>query len=103
MCPMSVFPFFLRPHMSVLPSIGNRRAAVSVTDSPSRDADCSLNISVVMPCLNEAETLAGCIVEALQALADWGLSGEVVIADNGSSDGSQAIAMQRLILAGLLQ
>lgn len=45
-----------------------------------------------MPCLNEALTLAGCIREARAALRDAGIAGEVVIADNGSSDGSQAIA-----------
>jgi glycosyltransferase involved in cell wall biosynthesis len=51
-------------------------------------------ISVVMPCLNEAETLATCIRKALKAFGDAGVSGEVVIADNGSTDGSQAIAEQ---------
>lgn len=49
-------------------------------------------ISVVMPCLNEARTLAGCIEEAADALASAGIFGEIVIADNGSTDGSQAIA-----------
>src|SRR5271165_237813 len=49
-------------------------------------------ISVVMPCLNEAETLAECIEKAQRAFRDHGILGEVVIADNGSSDGSQAIA-----------
>lgn len=53
-----------------------------------------IEISIVMPCLNEAETLTFCIDEAMQALADLGLRGEVVIADNGSSDGSQRIAAQ---------
>jgi|SRR5271166_1099976 len=52
-------------------------------------------VSVVMPCLNEAETLAACIEKAQRAFHDHGIRGEVVIADNGSSDGSQAIA-QRL-------
>ena len=45
-------------------------------------------VSVVMPCLNEAETLATCIQEAQQAFADSGIDGEVVIADNGSTHGS---------------
>lgn len=45
-----------------------------------------------MPCLNEAETLAGCIAEALTAVIESGLSGEVLVADNGSTDGSIAIA-----------
>jgi len=49
-------------------------------------------VSVVMPCLNEADTLATCIVKAHRAFAEHGIAGEVVIADNGSTDGSQDIA-----------
>ena len=49
-------------------------------------------VSVVMPCLNESETLAVCIEKAQRSFRDHGIRGEVVIADNGSSDGSQAIA-----------
>ena len=49
-------------------------------------------VTILMPCLNEAETLAFCISEANKALADNHLTGEVVIADNGSTDGSQEIA-----------
>jgi hypothetical protein len=45
-----------------------------------------------MPCLNEAETIATCIRKAQQFLKDHGVSGEVLIADNGSTDGSQSIA-----------
>ncbi len=45
-----------------------------------------------MPCLNEAETIARCIEKARLGLQRAGVSGEVVIADNGSTDGSQAIA-----------
>ena len=48
--------------------------------------------SVVMPCLNEAETLAVCIKKAQDYFELEGINGEVVIADNGSTDGSQAIA-----------
>src|SRR5215510_14627464 len=51
-----------------------------------------LEVSVVMPCLNEAETLATCIVKAQQALRENKIAGEVIVADNGSTDGSQAIA-----------
>lgn len=47
-----------------------------------------------MPCLNEAETLAACIGKAQRSLERLGLSGEVVVADNGSSDGSQALARE---------
>jgi len=53
----------------------------------------SLLVSVLMPCLNEAETLAVCIRKARAAIAALGRPGEVLIADNGSTDGSQAIAI----------
>lgn len=46
-----------------------------------------------MPCLNEAETLAMCIRKASAAINERGCSGEVVIADNGSTDGSRQIAI----------
>lgn len=50
------------------------------------------SITILMPCLNEAETLAVCIRKARHAIAECGLPGEVLIADNGSNDGSQQIA-----------
>lgn len=53
-----------------------------------------VEISIVIPCLNEAETLQGCVVEAFAALESNGVTGEVIVADNGSSDGSQEIARQ---------
>ena len=53
-----------------------------------------IEVSIVMPCLNEAETLLGCIREAQNAIRACGIAGEVVIADNGSTDGSRAIAME---------
>jgi hypothetical protein len=49
-------------------------------------------VSVVMPCLNEAETLAACIGAARRGLAEAGAVGEVIVADNGSIDGSVTIA-----------
>lgn len=49
-------------------------------------------VSIVMPCLNEAATLATCIRKARLFLRDYGYGGEVIVADNGSTDGSQAIA-----------
>lgn len=51
-----------------------------------------IELTILMPCLNEAETLARCIDKATAYLARSGVRGEVVIADNGSTDGSQAIA-----------
>jgi glycosyltransferase involved in cell wall biosynthesis len=56
------------------------------------DGDNPIELSIVMPCLNEAETLADCIGKALGYLERAGISGEVVIGDNGSTDGSQDIA-----------
>jgi len=49
-------------------------------------------LTILMPCLNEGETLAACIAKARSYLERSGVSGEVLIADNGSTDGSQAIA-----------
>jgi hypothetical protein len=51
-----------------------------------------VELTVVMPCLNEAETVATCVRKAVQFLADNGVSGEVVVADNGSTDGSRQLA-----------
>lgn len=51
-----------------------------------------VEVSVVMPCLNEADTLETCIRKAQRAMREHGIRGEVIVADNGSSDGSQAIA-----------
>lgn len=51
-----------------------------------------MEVTILMPCLNEAETLGGCVNEALKALAGAGCTGEVLIADNGSTDNSAAIA-----------
>ncbi len=52
----------------------------------------TLELSIIMPCLNEAETLAVCINKAQDFLDKYKVMGEVVIADNGSTDGSQEIA-----------
>ena len=60
----------------------------------TRDDTSELELSVVMPCLNEAETLATCIRKAQRSLDDLGIQGEVVVADNGSTDGSQSIATE---------
>ncbi|HMP79960.1 MAG TPA: glycosyltransferase family 2 protein [Pirellulaceae bacterium] len=53
-----------------------------------------VELTVLMPCLNESETLEACITKAWQSIRELGVSGEVLIADNGSSDGSQEIARQ---------
>src|SRR4051812_19557462 len=52
----------------------------------------SFELSIVMPCLNEADTLETCIEKARRALSNHHIHGEIIVADNGSTDGSQAIA-----------
>lgn len=64
--------------------------SVEPTCSDVPEGACELTI--LMPCLNEAETLETCITKAQQYLARSGIAGEVLIADNGSTDGSREIA-----------
>ena len=54
----------------------------------------AVELSIVMPCLNEARTLGACIERAQEMLQTHGIDGEIVIADNGSTDGSQEIAIR---------
>jgi glycosyltransferase involved in cell wall biosynthesis len=56
------------------------------------DAQTIVEVSVVMPCLNEADSLPTCLEKALRALRENGIAGEVIVADNGSTDGSREIA-----------
>ncbi len=60
--------------------------------APQSLAEPGIDVSVVIPCLNEAETLAACIQAAKEGIYRTGLVGEIVVADNGSTDGSIAIA-----------
>ena len=53
----------------------------------------ALDVSVVMPCLNENATIGTCVSKALQAIKKLNLKGEVIVGDNGSTDGSQEIAI----------
>jgi glycosyltransferase involved in cell wall biosynthesis len=57
-----------------------------------RAAGQSLELSVVLPCLNEADTLEDCINKAWRSLQEENIAGEVIVADNGSTDGSVEIA-----------
>ena len=56
-------------------------------------AESWLELTVLMPCLNEAETLERCIHKAQRFMTDAHIQGEILIADNGSTDGSQEIAI----------
>ncbi len=67
----------------------------SPPDSPVASKETSqeqIELSVVMPCLNEADTLATCIRKAWKGIEEAGVRAEVIVADNGSTDGSQEIA-----------
>ena len=59
---------------------------------PHNERECE--VSIVMPCLNEAETLAACIAKARGYLERARIVGEVIVADNGSTDGSQELALR---------
>src|SRR4029079_5987106 len=59
---------------------------------PQSDAASDFELTIVMPCLNEAETLETCIRKAKNFLEANAIKGEVLIGDNGSTDGSQEIA-----------
>jgi glycosyltransferase involved in cell wall biosynthesis len=65
-------------------------AAVAVPASIGDDGD--LDLTIVIPCLNEAKTLPAVIEKGLLAMARLGLKGEVLVSDNGSTDGSIEIA-----------
>lgn len=64
-------------------------SGTAVIDSPPV---ANVDISVVIPCLNEAEGVGICVAKAIDAFERMGVSGEVVVADNGSTDGSPEIA-----------
>jgi len=70
-------------------SVAQRPRAQSAGTQPA-----ALELSIVMPCLNEAETLATCIRKARAAIEKLGVEAEIVVADNGSTDGSQALARE---------
>jgi glycosyltransferase involved in cell wall biosynthesis len=65
--------------------------ATQAAPRSERDSE-SLELSVVMPCLNEAVTVGVCVKKAVDALEQHGIRGEVIVADNGSTDGSQQLA-----------
>ena len=83
--------------------IGRQKRNLLIVDSMTTTAEVQptlrsaetgedIQISVVMPCLNESATVGTCVTKALETLRRHGIRGEVVVADNGSTDGSQQIA-----------
>jgi glycosyltransferase involved in cell wall biosynthesis len=73
--------------------MGTGARTAAQLDAPSEiEAGPEHELSVVMPCLNEADTLATCVRKAQSAMAEHGIDGEVIVADNGSTDGSVEIA-----------
>ena len=83
--------------------IGRQKRNLLIADSMTTTAEVppilrsdgtgeNIQISVVMPCLNESATVGTCVTKALETLRRHGIRGEVVVADNGSTDGSQQIA-----------
>src|ERR1700733_3808091 len=62
------------------------------TSDPVSSSEDGCLVTIVMPCLNEAESLEPCIRKAKKAIEDLGIEGEVLIADNGSTDGSVELA-----------
>ena len=73
--------------MSVDPNI-----LATIVPDQSGSPGARVELSVVMPCLNERETVGVCVRKAVAALEKAGISGEVILADNGSTDGSVEIA-----------
>src|SRR3984957_16723399 len=77
--------------------VADRDADVADRDAEMADreaavADRDVEVTVLMPCLDEAETVATCVGKAVAFLTDHDIDGEVVVADNGSTDGSQEVA-----------
>jgi glycosyltransferase involved in cell wall biosynthesis len=63
--------------------------------SLSPETNNHLELTVLMPCLNESASLAICVHQTLEAMRAKGIRGEVLVADNGSTDGSQRIAAEQ--------
>jgi glycosyltransferase involved in cell wall biosynthesis len=70
-------------------TVSTSRAEPKIVGEVSRP-----EVSVVIPCLQEPDTLETCIQKAQRALQEHNITGEIIVADNGSTDGSQAIAVR---------
>jgi glycosyltransferase involved in cell wall biosynthesis len=70
-------------------------SAQTQTEAATAQAEETLELSIVIPCLNEAATIAHVVRTARESIERLGIAGEIVVADNGSSDGSQALAQEQ--------
>src|ERR1700747_1068167 len=71
------------------------QATLSGSPAPgAASAPSDIEVSVVMPCLNEARTVGRCVAKAVHCLEELGIRGEVIVADNGSTDGSPRVARE---------
>jgi hypothetical protein len=83
-----------RPHpRGVVESAAMDRSVIASSDhEPFLDLTDTVEVTVLLPCLNEAETLGTCIDKAIGSLRALGVHGEILVADNGSTDGSREVA-----------
>jgi glycosyltransferase involved in cell wall biosynthesis len=86
-------PRIREPAMPTLAPI-TPSAHLPATPSANLNGAEELELSVVMPCLNEERTVGICVAKALRTMREQGIAGEVVVVDNGSSDASVAVAEQ---------
>ena len=90
------------PSLDVREPLTHERTTVSLRDpvgiprapraKPDRQQTHNVELTVIMPCLNEAETVASCVRKAFTFLTEHNIDGEVIVAENGSTDGSQRLA-----------
>ncbi len=73
-------------------SYGGPHVQVAPVGAAEGGTEAEVEFSIVMPCLNEALTVGRCVDKAVRALEELGVAGEVIVADNGSTDGSREIA-----------
>jgi len=72
----------------------SKDAVINAVRFSQEEETSNLELTILLPCLNESETLATCIGKAQRFLEEHGIRGEVVVGDNGSTDGSQEIAFR---------
>src|SRR5215470_2442563 len=85
----------LRSHCRYVRHVQARRAAArSLADDSMKPETTHPELTILMPCLNEAETIATCVKKASSYLSKSNIRGEILVADNGSTDGSREIAQE---------